>query len=61
MDVVLKLYYEKIFDNGDKSIVKLQEQMERAMEQVCKDHYFTFGKHLLVCDPALGLNFLKEI
>jgi hypothetical protein len=30
--VVAKLYYEKILDNGKRSIVKLQEQMEKAME-----------------------------
>jgi hypothetical protein len=35
--------------------------MERAMDQVKKDHYSTFCKHLLVFDLALGPNFLKEI
>ncbi len=31
------------------------------MEQVRKDHYFAFHKHLLVCNLALCPNFLKEI
>jgi hypothetical protein len=34
--------------------------MEKAMEQVRKDHYFTFHKYLLVCNIALYLDFLKE-
>jgi hypothetical protein len=35
--------------------------MERAMEQVRKDHYLAFCKHLPICDPFLGVNFLREI
>jgi hypothetical protein len=35
--------------------------MERAMEQVKKDHYSTFCKHLPICDPSRGVDFLKEI
>jgi hypothetical protein len=35
--------------------------MDRAMEQVRKDHYSTFCKHLLVCDISMGSDFLKEI
>jgi putative hemolysin len=31
------------------------------MEQVRKDHYSAFCKHLLVCDLSLGVDFLKEI
>jgi hypothetical protein len=61
VDVVVKLYYEKIPDSGKRSTIKFQESMERAMEQVCKDHYFEFCKHLPVCDLGLGPNFLKEI
>jgi hypothetical protein len=57
----MKLYYEEILDNGDKSIVKLQKRMERAMEQLCNDHYSTFCKHLHVCDLAFGPSFFKEI
>jgi hypothetical protein len=34
--------------------------MEKAMEEVKKDHYLTFCKHF-ICDPAFGPNFLKEI
>lgn len=31
------------------------------MEQVKKDHYSAFYKHFPVCDPSLGLDFLREI
>jgi hypothetical protein len=33
----VKLYNEKILDNKERSIIKFQERMERAMEKVCKD------------------------
>ncbi len=33
----MKLYNEKIPDNKERSIIKFQERMERAMEKVCKD------------------------
>jgi len=39
--------------------LKLQEQMEIAMEQVRKDHYLAFCEHLQVCDPFFGGRFLK--
>jgi hypothetical protein len=35
--------------------------MERAMDQVRKDHYSAYYKHLLICDPSLGVDFLKKI
>ncbi len=35
--------------------------MEKVMELVWKEHYFTFYMHLLICDSALGLDFFKEI
>jgi hypothetical protein len=41
--------------------IKLKEHMERAIDQVKKDHYSTFCKHLLIFDLALCPNFLKEI
>jgi hypothetical protein len=53
-NVVIRLYYEEVFDPTKRSIAKLQEHMVKVMEQVKKDHYLTFCKHLLVCDPALG-------
>jgi len=31
------------------------------MDQVRKDHTSTFTKHMLVCNPTLGLEFLKQI
>ncbi len=60
-DIAIKLYYEEFFDTQDRSPLRLQEQMERAMKQVMKDHYLAFCKHLLVCDPSMGADFLNEI
>ncbi len=57
----MKPYYEKVPNLVERSTTKLQEHMEKAMELVCKEHYSTFYKHLLVCDMALGPNFFKEI
>jgi hypothetical protein len=41
--------------------MKFQEWMEKAMDEVRKDHYLAFYKHLPICDTSLGLDFLKEI
>jgi hypothetical protein len=57
----MKLYYEKVPNLAKRSIAKLQERMEKAMEVVWKEHYSVFYKHLLICDLVLGPNFLKEI
>jgi hypothetical protein len=35
--------------------------MERTMEHMKKDHYSTFCKHLSICDPSLGVDFVREI
>ncbi len=35
--------------------------MQKAMEQVCKGHYKTFKKHLLLCDPTIGVKFFHKI
>jgi hypothetical protein len=35
--------------------------MDKAMDQVQKDHTFTFMKHLPVCNLDLGSEFLKQI
>jgi hypothetical protein len=59
--VAVKPYYEEIHDPIKRSTTTLQKCMEKVMEQVRKDHYSPFCKHLLVCDPTLGPNFLKEI
>jgi hypothetical protein len=59
--VVVKLYYEEVLDPAKRSTTKVQEHMENAMEQVKKDHYSAFYKHLLVYDQALGFDFIKEI
>jgi hypothetical protein len=60
-NVAIKLYYEEVPDPRKRSTPTLQKCMEKVMEQVRKDHYLAFCKHLLVCDPTLGPNFLKEI
>jgi hypothetical protein len=59
--VVVKLYYEEIFNPMKRSITKLQKCVEKVMEQVWKDHHSTFYKHFPVCDPTFGPYFLKEI
>jgi hypothetical protein len=60
--MVVELYCEKALDEGDISPTKLQELVEKAMEQMRKVHYSTFYKHLLViCDIVLGPKFLQEI
>jgi hypothetical protein len=33
----------------------------KAMESVRKEHMITFYKRPLICDPALGPKFLKQI
>jgi hypothetical protein len=47
--MAIKLYCEKLLKEGDKFLPKLQELMEKAMEQMRKEHYSTFYKHLLIC------------
>ncbi len=60
-NVDIKLYYEKMPKNWEHFQVKLQKWMEKVMEQVWKDEYFAFCKHMLVCDFMFGHDFLKEI
>ncbi len=52
-DVTIKLYYKKFPNTQNNSPMKLQESMEKAMDEVRKDHYLTFYKHLPICDPSL--------
>jgi hypothetical protein len=59
--MVVKFYYEKVPQEGDTFPTKLQELMEKAMEQVRKEHYLAFYKHMTICDHALGPKFLQEI
>jgi len=59
-NVTMKMYYEEFPLEVDHSPIKFKERMEKAMEQVKKDHYFTFYKHLPVCDPTLGTDFLRK-
>jgi hypothetical protein len=35
--------------------------MDKAMDQVQKDHTFAFTKHFPICDPTFGPKFLKQI
>ncbi len=55
------MYYEESPLEANCSPIKLKERMEKAMEQVKKDHYFAFCKHLSVCNLAFSTNFFKEI
>jgi hypothetical protein len=59
--MALKQYCEKFPREGDKSLVKLHELMEKEMEQVKKGYYLTFYKHLPICDRTFRPNFLHEI
>jgi hypothetical protein len=56
--MVVKFYCEDIPQEGDKSPIKMQELIEKAMEQVRKEHYLAFCKHLLVCDLGFGIEHL---
>jgi hypothetical protein len=59
-DVTIKLYYEEFLKGGEHSLIKFNECMERAMDQVKKDHYFSFYKHLHVCDPNAPSSSLMD-
>jgi hypothetical protein len=48
MDVVVKLYYEEILNNKKKPTVKLQECMEKAIEQVQRSLFCIFQTSLYV-------------
>jgi hypothetical protein len=58
-NVVVKLYYEKVWDEKLKSPSRLQALMDKAMDQVQKDHTFAFMKHLPICNLAFDFHFLK--
>jgi hypothetical protein len=47
--MVVKFYYEEVFDLAKRSTTKLQERMEKDVEQVKKDHCLAFYMHL-ICD-----------
>jgi hypothetical protein len=55
------MYYEEFPKGGEYFPIELKERMERAMDQIKKDHYSAFYKHLRICDPTFSPNFLKEI
>jgi hypothetical protein len=59
MDMAIKFYYEEVSDEKLKSLFRLQALMDKAMDQVQKDHTSTLIKHLLVCDPVFSLELLK--
>jgi UDP-N-acetyl-D-mannosaminuronate dehydrogenase len=61
MDVVAKFYYEEVLDENLKSSSRTQALMHKVMEHVQKDLTATFTKHLSLCDPVFGLEFLKQI
>ncbi len=59
--MAIKLYCQDIPREGDRSPTKMQELIEKAMEQVRKEHYLAFCKHLHVCDMGFGIKFVQEI
>ncbi len=61
INMAIKLYYENVPQEGDKSHAKMQKLIEKTMEQMRKEHYLAFCKHLHVCNPSLGIKFLQEI
>ncbi len=61
VDMVVRLYCEDLPQEGDRYPTKMQELIEKAMDQVRKGHYLVFCKHLHVCDLGLGIKFLLEI
>lgn len=61
VDVMMKLYYEKVIDLTFPSPSRMQELMEKAMDQVRKENYNAFLKHLPICDPIFGKEFLEQV
>jgi hypothetical protein len=59
VNVAMKLYYEEVLDPTLPSPSRMQEFMEKAMDQVRKENYNAFLKHLLICDPIFGKKFLE--
>jgi hypothetical protein len=55
-DMAVKLYYEEVPNEKLSSPSRLQALMDKAMDQVWKDHTSAFIKHLLICDLILGLS-----
>jgi hypothetical protein len=53
------MYYEEFPLEVDCSPIKLRSGWKKAMEQIKKDLYFFFCKHLPMCDHAFGTKFLK--
>jgi hypothetical protein len=61
VDVVVKLYYKEIPNEKLKPPSIPQALMDKAMDQVQKDHTSALTKHLLAYDPTFGPKFLKHI
>jgi hypothetical protein len=55
------MYYKEVLDLSQRSASKMKMFMEKAMEHIRKEHLTTFTKHLLGCDPSLGLKFFRHI
>ncbi len=56
----MKMYYEEFPLEGGPFLIKFKERMEKAMDQVRKDHYFTFCKHLPIYDHALHMDSSRK-
>jgi hypothetical protein len=46
----MKLYCEEVFDPSFLSPSRMEELMEKAMNQVKKENFNAFWKHLHVCN-----------
>lgn len=61
VNVTMKLYYKEVPDPSCHSPSKMQELMEKAMDQVRKDNFSAFVKHLFVSNPIPGEEFLEHV
>jgi hypothetical protein len=59
--VAVKLYYEEVLDPSLSSPSRMQELMEKVMDQVQKENFRAFLKHLPIYDPILGDEFLEQV
>ncbi len=61
IDVTVKLYYKGVLDPSFNSPSRMQEFMEKAMDQVRKENFNAFLKHLFIYNPILGNKFLEQV
>lgn len=60
-NVVMKLYYKEVLDPTFNYASRMQELMKTTMDQVRIKNYNAFLKHLHICNPILGEEFLEQV